>query len=106
MTDRFEEWVFALVTACLAWCYRMLYKKIKQQREENEALKDGLRSLLKDRLIDNHQKYTSAGSIPIYARESMLSMYSAYSSLNGNGTVTHLMEEIEELPTRPKEVQK
>ena len=47
MTDRFEEWVFALVTACLAWCYRMLYKKIKQQREENEALKDGLRSLLK-----------------------------------------------------------
>lgn len=106
MTARLEEWLFALITACFTWCYRALYKKIKQQKEENEALKDGMRSLLRDRLIDNHQKYLAAGSIPFYARESMLAMYASYSALNGNGTVTHLMEELEELPTKPKEERK
>ena len=37
------------------------------------------------------------GSIPSYAYENFIEMYEAYHELGGNGMVTHMKEEIEEL---------
>ena len=44
------------------------------------------------------QTYTIAlGSIPSYAYENFLEMYEAYHKLGGNGMITKMKEEIEEL---------
>jgi hypothetical protein len=42
----------------------------------------------------------SCGSLhlPIYALESVLTMYEEYHNLGGNGTITQLVDELKELP--------
>ena len=47
-----------------------------------------------------HGRYVERGEIPIYAQENVQAMYQAYHELGGNGTVTKLVREIMELPTR------
>jgi hypothetical protein len=41
--------------------------------------------------------------MPLYARENILEMYSAYHDLGGNGAITKLMKELEDLPTHQPE---
>lgn len=42
------------------------------------------------------------GSIPSYAYENFCEMYNAYHKLGGNGMITKMMHEIEELHLRGK----
>ena len=44
------QWVFGIVAGGLTAAYRSLSKKIKAQKEENKAIKDGLLAILHDRL--------------------------------------------------------
>lgn len=63
------------------------------------ALFSGVRALLRDRIIYayNHY-YIDRECCPIYALENVERMYKAYHTLRGNGTVTHLVEQIRTLP--------
>ena len=76
--------------------YRVALKEIGKQRVEREAIK----SLLRSEIITIHGRYVERGEIPIYAQENVQAMYQAYHELGGNGTVTKLVREIMELPTR------
>ena len=44
------QWLFGIVAAGLTAAYRNLSKKIKAQKEENKAIKNGLLAILHDRL--------------------------------------------------------
>lgn len=92
------EFVLSSGVALLGICYKRMLKELKQQKVEREAV----RSLLRNEIISQHQHYLSEGSIPVYGRENLTSMYSSYHALGGNGTVTALMEEVMALPTRQK----
>lgn len=72
-------------------------ERIKEERELREANSKGTMLLLRVKLIEYHEKYTKRGSIPNYAYENFNEMYEAYHALGGNGMVTHMKEEIEEL---------
>lgn len=76
--------------------YRVALKEIGKQRVEREAIK----SLLRSEIITIHGRYVERGEIPIYAQENVQAMYEAYHELGGNGTVTKLVREIMELPTK------
>ena len=67
------------------------------------AIKEGLRALLRDRIIQAYNHYTDKGYYPIYARENVEDMYKQYHSLGGNGTVTDLVSKLKELPTESEE---
>ena len=58
------------------------------------------KSLLRSEIITIHGRYVERGEIPIYAQENVQAMYEAYHELGGNGTVTKLVREIMELPTK------
>ena len=77
----------------------MLLRKQKTVREANS---NGTMLLLRDRLIDYHTKYTALGEIPTYAYETFIDMYEAYHDLGGNGMVTKMYEEIQELHLKRK----
>ena len=47
--------------------------------------------------MEDHEKYMELEHIPPYAYENYLDMYKAYHNLGGNGMVTKMLEEIEEL---------
>lgn len=90
------ELLMTAAVALLGAGYRGALKEIGKQRVEREAIK----SLLRSEIITMHGRYVERGEIPIYVQENVQAMYQAYHELGGNGTVTKLVREIMELPTR------
>lgn len=85
--------------AIVAAGIKYIKKILKDKHTEDTAVREGLKSLLRGDIIRCHDKYTERNYCPIYAREALEKEYEAYHNLGGNGVVTHLMEEIRELPT-------
>lgn len=76
---------------------------LKKQKNDRDANSRGTMLLLKVRLIEYHDKYTSLREIPSYAYQNFEEMYEAYHALGGNGTITKMKNEIEELHLKQKE---
>lgn len=76
---------------------------LKMQKRDRSANSKGTMLLLRVQLIEYHDKYIALGEIPSYAYENFLEMYSAYHALGGNGMVTKMKEEIDELHLKKKE---
>ena len=68
----------------------------------NEANSKGTMLLLRVQMIEYHSKYTKMGDIPSYAYQNFCEMYEAYHRLGGNGMVTKMKQEIEELHIKRK----
>ena len=70
---------------------------LKNQKKDRDASGKGIMLLLRVQLIEYHNKYTAEGEIPTYAYQNFTEMYEAYHTLGGNGMITKMKEEIEEL---------
>lgn len=75
---------------------------LKNQKKDRDANSKGTMLLLRVQLIEYHDKYMRLGSIPSYAYDNFCEMYNAYHKLGGNGMITKMMHEIEELHLRKK----
>ena len=75
---------------------------LKNQKKDRDANSKGTMLLLRVQLIEYHDKYMRLSSIPSYAYENFCEMYNAYHKLGGNGMITKMMHEIEELHLREK----
>lgn len=75
---------------------------LKKQKRDRDANSKGTMLLLRVQLIEYHDKYMRIGEIPSYAYENFNEMYDAYHKLGGNGMVTKMKQEIEELHIKRK----
>ena len=75
---------------------------LKNQKKSRDANSHGTMLLLRVQLIEYHDKYMALGFIPSYAYENFCEMYDAYHELKGNGMITKMKEEIEELHLKKK----
>ena len=75
---------------------------LKQQKKDKDANSKGTMLLLRVQLIEYHDRYTALGEIPSYAYQNFIEMYEAYHELGGNGMVTKMKQEIEELHFKNK----
>ena len=75
---------------------------LKKQKRDRAANSKGTMLLLRVQLIEYHDKYMRLGEIPSYAYENFNEMYDAYHKLGGNGMVTKMKQEIEELHFKKK----
>ena len=75
---------------------------LKKQKRDRDANSKGTMLLLRVQLIEYHDKYMRIGEIPSYAYENFNEMYDAYHKLGGNGMVTKMKQEIEELHLKKK----
>ena len=98
ITRYWVEWLFGIVAALAAASYRRVSKHMRQARKQDKALDDGMRALLRDRIISACDHYFEKGYAPVYARENITSMYEAYHSLGGDGIVTDMVRQAMELP--------
>lgn len=96
------EWVFGLVAAGVITALKILAGRVKRAQQKNDALEDGMRALLRDRITQAHDEYVQRGFCPAHARDNIDNMYEAYHSLGGNGTVTAMMDELRRLPIGDK----
>lgn len=76
--------------------------KLKQEKNDEEkvtveALKNGVKCLLRSKLMEYHDIYIDAKSISPTEYENWTQMYASYHDLGGNGMITHMAEDIEEL---------
>lgn len=82
-----------------------LWQKMKRHKEEQDAIKMGLQSLLRGEITKAYYKYQEKGWIPIYALESVEGNYKNYEALGANGVIDGLWKELMALPhTKQEEV--
>lgn len=75
---------------------------LKNQKKDRDANSKGTMLLLRVQLIEYHDKYMKLGDIPSYAYQNFMEMYDAYHELGGNGMITKMKKEIEELHLKKK----
>lgn len=88
----------AVITPLLGYIVWLL----KNQKKDRDANSQGTMMLLRVQLIEYHDKYMKLGEIPSYAYENFCEMYNAYHALGGNGMITKMKQEIEELHLKKK----
>lgn len=86
-----------IVYVALSMAVGFLWNKAKGRQENREKTEDGVRALLKDRLISIHACAVKRNAITYTELERASTMYEAYHGLGGNGTGTAIMEELRRL---------
>ena len=104
------EELFGLIIAVFSFVIKSLHKKLKavkaladeekrQREEENKAIKDGMRSLLRRQILIDCENAQSAGHCSARKKETINEMYIAYHGLGGNGVVSSAVRQvIDDLP--------
>lgn len=98
----FKYWIEALfgaVLAALGIAYRSMLARMRAEKAERDAMREGIKALLRDRILQCYDAYAARGEWPVYARDSAATLYHAYTALGGNGTVKQLMDQLNKLPT-------
>lgn len=93
------EWLFTLCLGLLGWAYKTLLARMQEEHVKNEAIAEGIQSLLRESIVGNYNKYKLKGYCPIYAKESIKKVYKAYHDLAGNDVATGLYNELLSMPT-------
>ena len=75
---------------------------LKNQKKDRDANSKGTMMLLRVQLIKYHDRYCKLGHIPSYAYENFCEMYDAYHKLGGNGMVSKMKEEVDNLEIRKR----
>lgn len=92
------EWVFGILIAVLTWVVKTMSNRLKKQQTEYDAIRDGMRSLLRGQIISISERVLHDGWCGIPLRDSISDMYASYHSLGGNGAVTSVVEQVAKLP--------
>jgi len=69
-----------------------------KEREESEAIKNGIRAVLRDRILQAYNHFSAKGKIHIEELENISNMYIAYHNLGGNGVVTSIYNRVLKIP--------
>lgn len=86
-----------LLTAFCGWAAARLTRSRKQEK----ALRDGVKGLLRAKVIDLGLHYIEEQAVPPYGVETLRSCYDPYMALgDGDPSVTHIMKKCESLPVR------
>ena len=104
MEDIFYKLLGQIVNALGGAIITLLWTMLRAKKRENDALKEGVQALLRDRIIQGYNHYSTKGWIPIYAMESIDACYKSYEELGENGVIDNLMSQLRELPNHPTEV--
>lgn len=75
---------------------------LKNQKKDRDANSKGTMLLLRVQMIEYHDKYCELDYIPSYAYENFCEMYEAYHELHGNGMITKMKKEVDELHLKTK----
>lgn len=96
------EWLFTAVLAVLSWFFKLMRDQLEEEKKKNEAIAEGVQSLLRESIVSNYNRYSDRGFCPIYAKESIKKVYKAYHNLGGNDVATSLYKKVLEMPEESK----
>ena len=105
MTEYIPQIVITVCASTLTAVLASVWRKQKTILTRYQAVNDGMKCLLRLEIIRDGSHYLAEGHIPVYAMENILESYEAYHALGGNGTITKMVEELKQLPTRKDQVE-
>lgn len=76
-------------------------RRLKVQRREQDAIREGLQAILHDRIYQAHRYYTQLGFCPLSDKKNIEYLFRPYAALGGNGTGKQAFDDIQDLPTDP-----
>lgn len=94
-----------ILNIILLYGFRKYTDRQKDTEKRQNAIENGLRSLLRDRVVQSCLKYTKQGHVPIEELDNITSMYNAYKDLNGNGAAEAIYNRFLMLPTVETHIQ-
>lgn len=97
------EALYAAVLAVLGGAYHLLRRKVIAQHKEDEAVCEGVKALLHDRIYVECGRWIARGYCPMEDRKNIEYMYRPYKELGGNGTGERLYNAVQDLPFDPPE---
>lgn len=103
VTDNWINWMFTIISIIAAAGYRTILREQKKEKEKNTAIAEGMQAILRDRIIFSYNNHKDKGYCPIYAKENVRRMYSAYHALGGNDVATKLKDGLLDMPTESEE---
>ena len=83
----------------LLYGFKQYVARQRKTEQKQEAIENGLRSLLRDRIIQSCVKYMKQGNVPVEELENVTHMYDAYRGLDGNGAAEAIYKQFLVLPT-------
>ena len=96
--EHWLEWLFTAVLAILSWLFKLMRDQLMEEKVKNAAIAEGVQSLLRESIVTNYNRYSDRGYCPIYAKESLKKVYSAYHNLGGNDVATELYNKVLKMP--------
>ena len=107
MLNEILDWVlkywldllFSAFAAGVSYQLHRLMASIHKREEEEEALRESVKTLVRNHIFKSYNKSLEQGYCEIWRRDYAESMYEAYHVLNGNGTVTEYIRRLRIMPT-------
>ena len=91
----------ALVTIIVGYVGVKLKKRDSEketERKESEAIREGIRAVLRDRILQAYNHFRAKGIISVAQLDNISNMYLAYHNLGGNGVVTDVYKKLLRIP--------
>lgn len=90
----------AIILAILTATYKQLNTRTKRTAEINDAIKMGVRAMLRDRLYQLYRYCRSQGGATHSERENFNNLYEQYHTLGGNGVMRDIRDKFFALPIK------
>lgn len=98
-----EEYLVQLFSVVLnivlLYGFKRYIDRQKDTEKRQNAIENGLRSLLRDRIVRTCISYTKQGHVPVEELEIVTDMFEAYKELKGNGATEAIYKRFLTLPT-------
>lgn len=88
-----------ILNIVLLYGFKRYVEKQRDTDKRQNAIENGLRSLLRDRVVQSCLKYTKQGHVPVEELDNITGMFEAYKDLNGNGAAEAIYKRFLTLPT-------
>lgn len=99
-----EGIIVGVITSAIIMLINALVRRAgaetRQAQREDEAMQEGMRSILHTHIIEICDRCMDRGYVHLHNLEAVDSMYKAYHDLGGNGTVTKCVEDFRQLPIK------
>ena len=103
ISAHWTEWLFTAALAVLSWAFRGVRTQLREERERNENIANGVQALLRETIVSGYNRYSDKGYCPIYAKESLKKLYKSYHELGGNDVATELYQKLLKMPENREE---
>lgn len=78
-------------------------RTITKNNKKLQQMQEGMICVLRQQMINDYNKYSERGEMPLYAKRTFEDCYECYKALGGNGYMREVHEKAMDLPERRKD---